>query len=62
VPFDEVEENIYPFGRGKGRVVRLVRPIGVIEAGEHLGNPFHSGQISTRQLLGQRATSLDEGS
>jgi hypothetical protein len=60
VPFDKVEENIYAFGWSKGRVVLLVRPIGVVEAGEYLSNPFHPGQISTLQVLGQRPTSPEE--
>lgn len=46
MPFDKVEKNIYPFGRCKGRVVLLVRPIGVIKAGEYLGNPFHPGKLA----------------
>ncbi len=46
MPFDEVEENIYPFGWSKGRVVLLVRPIGVVEAGEYLSNPFHPRRLA----------------
>ncbi len=44
---NEVEKDVDPFIRGEGRVVLLVRAIGVGEASKDLGHAFHSTQAST---------------